>query len=89
MISDLYCVLQRVVLQDNFDSASTIIQDMTDINQQDNNGRTALHTAVQYSSQNMVNLLLNHGADSKIVDNVSDLSDIYIIDGIEQVRYIM
>jgi ankyrin repeat protein/Mg-chelatase subunit ChlD len=45
-----------------------IIKEMPDVNEQDQNGRTALHTAAQYSSQKMVNLLLNHGANSKIVD---------------------
>ncbi|XP_057376226.1 ankyrin repeat domain-containing protein 1-like [Daphnia carinata] len=40
-----------------------------DVNQQDETGTTALHDAVRYKQSDMIELLLLHGADTKIKDN--------------------
>jgi ankyrin repeat protein len=39
------------------------------INEQDTNGRTALHVAAQAGDEEMVETLVKHGADPKVVDN--------------------
>jgi ankyrin repeat protein len=39
------------------------------INEQDTNGRTALHIAAQAGDEEIVEMLIKHGADPKVVDN--------------------
>jgi ankyrin repeat protein len=39
------------------------------INEQDTNGRTALHVAVQAGDEEIVETLMKLGADPKVVDN--------------------
>jgi hypothetical protein len=39
------------------------------INEQDTNGQTALHVAVQAGDEEIVETLMKHGADPKVVDN--------------------
>jgi len=39
------------------------------INEQDTDGRTALHVAAQGDDEEMVETLMKHGADPKVVDN--------------------
>ena len=44
----------------------------TDINRQDSSGKTPLHTAILSSQYNIVNKLLESGADVTITDDAGD-----------------
>lgn len=65
---------QKSILHDNLELASTVIQEMTNIDERDKNGCTALHTAAGYCGADAVTLLLRRGANSKVFDKVSCLS---------------
>ena len=65
-------VIQKSILQDNLDLAKTLVKETSDINERDDDGCTALHTAARYSSSDAVKLLLQHGATSKVFDKVKE-----------------
>ncbi|XP_062514434.1 uncharacterized protein LOC134190038 isoform X2 [Corticium candelabrum] len=60
--------LQKSILRNNLDLARTIIKNATDIDERDDDGCTALHTAARFSGFDAVQLLLQHGASSKVFD---------------------
>ena len=57
-------------MRNNLDLARTIIKNATDIDERDDDGCTALHTAARFSGFDAVQLLLQHGASSKVFDKV-------------------
>jgi ankyrin repeat protein len=53
----------RAALEGNTDTVRELIQEGVDINQRDENGRTALMFAVMNSHYETMKVLLEHGAD--------------------------
>ena len=67
---DIFEVFEKVVYKSDFELFSEMVNELEDINIQNNYGWTLLHITIRRGENNMVELLLEKGADIDRVDGV-------------------
>jgi ankyrin repeat protein len=70
------CPLHQAVLNSNMRHVAKLLKTKESITQTDGGGRTPLHVAVSCRSQELIKLLLEHGADVRTVDTLLGLSPV-------------
>jgi ankyrin repeat protein len=70
------CPLHQAVLNSNLRHVARLLKKKESITQKDRGGRTPLHVAVSCRSQEIIRLLLEHGADIRSVDTLLGLSPV-------------
>ena len=67
---DIFENFEKIVYDNNFDTFKEEVQKLDDINIQNKYGWTLLHVAIRRDRREMVNFLLDNGADINKVDGV-------------------
>jgi len=67
---DTFENFEKIVYDNNLDTFKTEVQKLDDINIQNKYGWTLLHVAIRRDRRDMVNFLLDNGADINKIDGV-------------------
>jgi len=88
---DIFENFEKIIYENDFETFKTEVKKLDDINIQNKYGWTLLHAAIRRDRQDMVNFLLDNGADINKIDGVgwTPLMEAIMDDMLELVRILV